>query len=168
MDFTHLICQFHQPYSINVSVLILLYFKSCNGCWEIWLSNEQPHFDHDGQWWKTMAVFKFRASTPPAEALIGKMYKRNYDPYRIPGHGTKTSAVVFFRVHLAWVSTTVHDKPRPRPCYHVPVFCTDLKLHNKSKNEIKHCIYDSEILYRYDFPHVHKPSLMSILWLGYL
>ena len=49
-DFSHLICQFHQPCGINARNCFQGPAAPQQGMLGVWLSDDQPHFDYNGQW----------------------------------------------------------------------------------------------------------------------
>ena len=49
-DFIHFICQFHQSCGINAREYFQGQLHLSKACWELWLSDGQPHSDYNGQW----------------------------------------------------------------------------------------------------------------------
>ena len=111
-------------------------------CWELWLSNDQPHSDYNGQWQRALcilAVLQSSQPNPQRNEKKRKMYAIKQIKIcaalvcRVPGHATEAS--VYF-VRYTWASAY---RPQPRfltnqpwPGKHVPVFYTDLNLYNIS------------------------------------
>ena len=61
-DFIHFICQFHQSYGRNVFMGQLHLRKAC---WELWLSDDQPHSDYNGQWQRALCMLAVLQSSQP-------------------------------------------------------------------------------------------------------
>ena len=49
-DFIHSICQFHQSCGIKAREYFKGQLHLSKACWELWLSDGQPHSDYNGQW----------------------------------------------------------------------------------------------------------------------
>ena len=75
-DFIHFICHFHQAVIKCQSVLMDQLHLS-KACWELWLSDDQPHSDYNGQWQRalcTLAVLQSSQPNPQRNEKIKKMY----------------------------------------------------------------------------------------------
>ena len=53
-DFIHYICQFHQSCGINAREYFKGQLHLSKACWELWLSDGQPHSDYIGQWQRAL------------------------------------------------------------------------------------------------------------------
>ena len=55
-DFIHSICQFHQSCGINARENLKCQLHLSKACWELWLSDGQPHSDYNGQWQRALCM----------------------------------------------------------------------------------------------------------------
>ena len=68
MDFIHFICQSVSPVActcgINASVFLGQLHIS-KACWELWLSDDQPHSNYNGQWQRALCMVAVLQSSQP-------------------------------------------------------------------------------------------------------
>ena len=76
-DFIHFICHFTRLWLKCQSVLMGQLHLS-KACWELWLSDDQPHSDYNGQWQRALCILAVLQSSQPNpqsnEKNIWKMY----------------------------------------------------------------------------------------------
>ena len=76
-DFIHFICQFHQSCGINAREYLQGQLHLSKACWELWLSDGQPHSHYNGQWQRAlcmMAVLHSSQPNPQRNKQKRKMY----------------------------------------------------------------------------------------------
>ena len=64
-DFIHSICQFHQSCGINPREYLKGQLHLSKACWELWLSDGQPHSDYNGQWQRALCMMAVLHSSQP-------------------------------------------------------------------------------------------------------
>ena len=111
-DFIHFICHFHQAVTEMPENVLMGQLHLSKACWELWLSDDQPHSDYNGQW--QMALCKF--STKPTEEWkkLGKCMLSN-KLRSVQNTGTCYPGLGWIcQVHLGFglsASAQVPDKP---------------------------------------------------------
>ena len=64
-DFIHFICQFHQSCDINAREYFKGQLHLSKACWELWLSDGQPHSDYNGHWQRALCMMAVLHSSQP-------------------------------------------------------------------------------------------------------
>ena len=64
-DFIQFICQFHQSCGMRVPESVFIQLHLNKACWEIWLSDDEPHPDYNGQWQRVLCMGAVLQSSPP-------------------------------------------------------------------------------------------------------
>ena len=64
-DVIHSICQFHQSCGINARENLKGQLHLSKACWELWLSDGQPHSDYNGQWQRALCMMAVLYSSQP-------------------------------------------------------------------------------------------------------
>ena len=60
-DFIHFICHFHQA----VTYVLMGQLHLSKACWELWLSDDQPHSDYNWQWQRALCILAVLQSSQP-------------------------------------------------------------------------------------------------------
>ena len=112
IDFIHFICQFHQSCGINARECFQGQLHHRKACWELRLSEGQPHSDYNGQWQRALCMMAVLYSSQPNPQMNKQKkenvcYKTNQHLCRMPGHATQASA--------GFVTYTRASAYRPQP-----------------------------------------------------
>ena len=59
--FIHSICHFHQA----VTYVLMGQLHLSKACWELWLSDDQPHSDYNRQWQRALCILAVLQSSQP-------------------------------------------------------------------------------------------------------
>ena len=75
IDFIQFICQFHQSCGINAREYFQGQLHLSMACWELWLSDGQPHSDYNGQWQRALCMMAVLHSSNQTHRGINKKRK---------------------------------------------------------------------------------------------
>ena len=64
-DFIHFICHFHQSVAQIPQSVLMGQLHLSKACWELWLSDDQPHSDYNGQWQRALCILAVLQSSQP-------------------------------------------------------------------------------------------------------
>ena len=64
-DFIHFICHFHQAVALMPESVLMGHLHLGKACWELWLSDAQPHSDYNGQWQRALCMLAVLQSSQP-------------------------------------------------------------------------------------------------------
>ena len=59
------ICQFHQSVTSMPKSVLMVKLHLSKACWELWLSDDQPHSDYNGQWQRALCILAVLQSSQP-------------------------------------------------------------------------------------------------------
>ena len=77
-DFIHFICHFHQAVTQMPDNFLMGQLHLSKACWELWLSDDQPHSDYNGQWQRALCILAVLQSSQPNPQRKEKKNRKMY------------------------------------------------------------------------------------------
>ena len=77
-DFIHFICHFHQAVTEIPENVLMGQLHLSKACWELWLSDDQPHSDYNGQWQMALCILAVLQSSQPNPQRNEKKNRKMY------------------------------------------------------------------------------------------